>query len=61
MGESAYAEMFGGYEIEINNEHLLPNSPTGQSKDNWDAADRIHLTDGLLLYFSRTGRIPYLG
>ena len=51
MKESSFAKSFGKYTIQINDEHLLSDGPTGHTEYNWDAVDRTILTDKYLFVF----------
>ena len=51
MQESGYANMFGSYEININDDHLASVGPTGDSKHKWNAVNRAELSEEYLFVF----------
>ena len=51
MKESSYAKSFGEYSIQINDDHLISDGPTGHTEYNWNGVDRSVLTDGYLFVF----------
>jgi YcxB-like protein len=51
MCESSYSNMFGAYEITLDEDSLKSSSPTGEARYNWDAVDRVELTDDYLFVF----------
>ncbi len=51
MNESSYRKSFGEYTIQINDLHLVSDGPTGHGEYNWNAVDRVILTDKYLFIF----------
>ncbi len=51
MNESSYGKTFGEYTIHINDGHLVSDGPTGHGEYNWNAVDRVILTDKYLFIF----------
>ena len=51
MKESSYSKSFGKYTIEIAEEHLVSNGPTGSTQYKWSCIDRAVLKDGYLFLF----------
>ncbi|MFG0255310.1 MAG: YcxB family protein [Rhodopirellula sp. JB053] len=51
MGESSYDKLYGDYTIQINNDNLRSDGPTGQTEYKWDAVDRVATTDDYLFVF----------
>ncbi|MCU0714237.1 MAG: YcxB family protein [Pirellula sp.] len=51
MKESSYAKSFGEYSIQINDDHLVSDGPTGHTEYKWNGVDRSILTDEYLFVF----------
>lgn len=51
MQESGFANLFGTYEVSINDEHLTSIGPVGESKYKWNAVNRAELSEKYLFVF----------
>ena len=51
MRESSYDKTFGVCTLTIDDRHLISDGPTGHTEYEWDAVDRVMLTDEFLFIF----------
>ena len=59
MKESSYSKTFGEYHVEINDDGIVSNGPTGRSEHTWESIDRISLTpDYLFVFFAGLSGLP---
>ena len=59
LQESSFSNVFGVYDIELRDDHLISSGPTGDSRLNWDSIHRTEITDEyLFVFFSGPTGIP---